>query len=349
MNLSYQKKLSDSPIGGLMKQKIMLLVLVALLLSFSIGNAETVTLKEVLKPWTMSVDDEQLYVAEKFSIYIYSLKDFKLRKHFGQRGRGPADFPIILHVHAGKSKLVISSLYNVHFFSKAGEYKGEIKSTAFSGRFLPLGTKFVGLDRKEEKGVGYYTINLFDSSLKKGPEIYRYERSIQAKGKVNPLAGDVVFQVFKEMILVAGKDDDIHVFDKNGSKRGKITPRIKKIKLTGDFKKRYINQMKADKRQRMIYEMFKDRIKMPSFYPLIRFFMVDEKQIYVVTHEEKDGLYKCVTLDLEGKITGQYWLPLTFADLKTAFPFKIRNNTLYQLLDDPEEETWKLKVWKFKR
>ncbi len=59
----------------------------------------------------------------------------------------------------------------------------------------------------------------------------------QAKGKVNPMAGEVVFRVFKGMLLVAGKDDCIHVFDNKGAPRGKIIPAIKKIALTNDFKK----------------------------------------------------------------------------------------------------------------
>ncbi len=328
-----------------MKMKILLLISVALLLT-NIGYAETIPLKEVLKPWIIAVDDDQLYVAEKFSIQTFSLGDFKLKKQFGRRGRGPGDFPVILHVHITSNELAISSLFNLHFFSKDGVYKRELKSTAFSGCFIPLGKGYVGSASKDEGEVGYFTINLFDSALEKGAEIYRYKHAAQAKGKVNPLAGEVVFRVFKDMLLVAGKDDCIHVFDNKGAPRGKIIPAIKKNALTNDYKKQYFRKMKADKRQKIIYEMFRDRLELPSFFPLIRFFLVDDEHIYVISYEQKDHLHKCVTLGLDGKITGQYWVPLVFSDLTKPYPFTIHNKTFYQLVDDPDEEVWKLCVQK---
>ncbi len=52
--------------------------------------------------------------------------------------------------------------------------------------------------------------------------------------------------------------------------------------------------MKADKRQKIIYEMFRDRLELPVFFPLIRFFMVDDECIYVISYEQKDHLHKCV-------------------------------------------------------
>ena len=57
--------------------------------SVSVFAAKIVPLQELRKPETIAVDCSQIYITESASIYIYSLKDFRLIKKFGQAGEGP--------------------------------------------------------------------------------------------------------------------------------------------------------------------------------------------------------------------------------------------------------------------
>ena len=72
-------------------------ILFILTLTFvSPGFAEKVaTLQEINKPWTFFVDQDRFYISETVSVYIYSLKDFKLIKKFGRRGEAAGEFIVV--------------------------------------------------------------------------------------------------------------------------------------------------------------------------------------------------------------------------------------------------------------
>ncbi len=68
-------------------------VFLFLLLLTSVVYTEKISiLKELLQPDGMAIGNGRIYVTEKTSIYIYSLKDFNLIKKFGEKGEGPNEF-----------------------------------------------------------------------------------------------------------------------------------------------------------------------------------------------------------------------------------------------------------------
>jgi hypothetical protein len=50
---------------------------------------------EFTNPYESQVDVDRFYISEDTSIYIYSLKDYKLIKKFGKKGEGPGEFLIV--------------------------------------------------------------------------------------------------------------------------------------------------------------------------------------------------------------------------------------------------------------
>ena len=55
------------------------------LLFFTFVHAKKIaTLEELIKPDIMFIGDDRMYITEGASIYIYSLKDYKLIKKFGK-------------------------------------------------------------------------------------------------------------------------------------------------------------------------------------------------------------------------------------------------------------------------
>ncbi|MCP4215475.1 MAG: hypothetical protein GY765_12545, partial [bacterium] len=57
-------------------------------------TANGVVFSDLLKPTSLVVADEQIYITDGPSIYIHSAKDFKLINKFGKVGEGPQEFKV---------------------------------------------------------------------------------------------------------------------------------------------------------------------------------------------------------------------------------------------------------------
>ena len=83
--------------------KKIVLILLFLSLSCSLFSRKVGVLTEVLKPDNISIFEDDLFVAEGSTFYIYSLKDLQLKKKFGRKGEGPGEilsvpnFPTRIH------------------------------------------------------------------------------------------------------------------------------------------------------------------------------------------------------------------------------------------------------------
>jgi hypothetical protein len=53
-----------------------------------------------------------MYVSEGFSVYIYSLTDFQLKKKFGKKGEGPREFivqpPVPLIINLREDNIIVT-------------------------------------------------------------------------------------------------------------------------------------------------------------------------------------------------------------------------------------------------
>ena len=67
-------------------------VILFAILAVSLLATKTIPLPELTNPAGILVEDDQIYITQFPEIFIYSLKDFKLKKTFGKRGEGPAEF-----------------------------------------------------------------------------------------------------------------------------------------------------------------------------------------------------------------------------------------------------------------
>ena len=70
------------------------ILLYILLITFTITVfAEKITpLPELMKPLNMTIGDENIYITQDTTVMVYSLKDLKFIKKFGQEGSGPKEF-----------------------------------------------------------------------------------------------------------------------------------------------------------------------------------------------------------------------------------------------------------------
>ena len=69
-----------------------LLVLLLVFLTVSVFAQKHTALAELVNPDSIAVDQNQVYITEGTSIYIYDLENFKMKAKFGKRGEGPKEF-----------------------------------------------------------------------------------------------------------------------------------------------------------------------------------------------------------------------------------------------------------------
>jgi hypothetical protein len=77
--------------------------------------------------------------------------------------------------------------------------------------------------------------------------------------------------------------------------------------------------------------------------------VVTGNKIYVLTFKEnKAEDDECMILDLKGKRLKRIFLPLKMSTPILPYPYMIHEGSLYQVVEDEEEEEWALHVTEIK-
>lgn len=320
-----------------------LLLLLLLLLTVMLSGAERTTLEKVMKPERMSADSHHLYVTEGATIYVFSMKDFKLLRTFGKAGEGPEEFKLSsrpggrLAVFHHPNHLVINSFERLSLFTPEGKFLKEMKGSMFTGDFRPLGDGYVGRAITFGKGKNTMVYSFYDAELKKTKEIFKVD--IIRKGhEFNPFPVSFSFAVHDGLVFVCGKTGfDISAYGRDGKKKFAITRDYERIKVTEAFKKQQLADAKA-RGDEGRYQYYKTNVRFPEYLPAVSYFTAADGKLYVRTHKkegEKDELFIF-------KTDGTF-LDKIFTDL-SARTHMIKNGKLYALMENEETEEWELLV-----
>lgn len=335
-----------------------------LLVKSFVFSTTVVPLSDFFNPDSITVDDRQVYITEFPTIYIYSLKDFKLKKKLGRKGEGPQEFNrfALLSIHG--DYLVVSDRNKVITYTKDGDYIKEIKARSIMHWGVrPIGNRFVGKSRGRENKIQFDTANLYNANLEKIKKIFmtRFFYQIDGGGKkcdAIEIRG-LQFQVFDDKIFFKrGKHFIIDVFEPSGKILYTIHHEYEKIKIPEADKKRYHDHFKTVQPWKRLYDsLIKKEIHFPDFFPAIQMFVVADGKIYALTFKKEKEKSEFVILDLKGKLLKKVFLPFNQSDewfhysltkaISQASPhatFTIRNGKLYQLIENEDEETWELHI-----
>lgn len=332
----------------IMKRWFILLVLV--MVSTVIFAEKLATLPEILKPFHLSVDDQQFYVSENTTIFIYSLKDFKLKKKFGKMGEGPQEFRRPqggsgIMIIPQKDSLVINSMGKVSFYSKEGNFINEIKSPVtaqYMSMFQPIGKHFVGLSFKMgENQTMDLTLNIYDNKLKKIKEIHK--QPFFKQGKMTfPVIPPLIYVSDNKIVTAGEKEFIVKIYDADGKKITTITREYKLLKVNDDYKEGVLDSFKTNPDTKQFYEFFKNMIKFSDDFPAIQVFFVDNQKVYIQTYLKKDGRYEFFIYNFKGELLKRLFLPVEYLDGLRACPTYIKDNKLYQVVENIDEEVWEL-------
>jgi len=332
-----------------MIKKILVFIIIVILGFTTFVRARVVAVfDEILKPNRICLDQEHIFITERTTIFIYSLSDFKLINKFGREGEGPGEFKIPLFIIPMADKLLINSLGKISFFSKQGILLNEIKSDGNSNYFFPLGKGFAGSTYTQERGLRYFTLNRFDSKLKKGMELVKEQIPIQQPGKIELFRRAFMHRTYKDRLYVTGKEG--FVLDCI-SQTGELLYTIKRE----NFKRHKISSediKNADKyfkiRYGDSYEEIKERITYPGYFPEIRSFYLVDNKIYILPYEWKENALKFYIYTIEGKPLSEKFIPFALQYSMQPYPFAIQNDQLYQLIENESNEDWELHINKIK-
>lgn len=341
-----------------MKLILFLLICMAMVLP-----GEVVSLPGLLRPDSVTVGEDYVYITDFPTIYIFNRQDFSLVKKFGRSGEGPREFLQFACVFIRGDDLFVCDNVKVLLYTKDGKYKKEIRARNFIWReLMPVGNKFIGKGRFNENKIEYISLNLYDGALNQEKQVLKYRFWGQGYlGKMNNIVDyrNIQYIPYNGKIFVkpGEKAFIIDVYDTSGGKLYRIQRDYEKIPVTDTDIKRYHDYFRTYSRARRNYEQVKKKLGFYTVFPAIQTFTAADDKIYVVTYKKRDGNSEVLVLDLKGKLLKTVFLPLFksdelfFRSIENNIFRRINNSTfaikdgkLYRLILDEEAEIWELHV-----
>jgi hypothetical protein len=329
--------------------KKVVILMIFFLSSLSIISEKIGTLKEINKPRLMAISRNHLFISEKTSIYVYSLKGKEILKVFGKEGEGPNEFKIS-HGEAGikidiyQNQLLVNSAAKLTYYTYTGDFIKEQKVPPLI-YFIPAGEKFVGNGLFKSKGqFPNLAIFLWEGDFRTKKPIFISDIPIGMGAKFIVPAYNFKYIVNQDKIFLAkGKEKiEIILFNTQGKELYHIKKEGMAIPLSNALKSEIKNFYKTDPGYKDYWQYYKNVIIFPKYLPGLKDFIVDGNKIYVQTHEEKDHQYKWIIFDIKGKEIRSTYLPIGKTSPVAASPLTIHQNKYYYLKEDLEEETWDL-------
>lgn len=307
-----------------------------------------------LMPGDLAVGDNYFYITENSTIYVYSLKDFKLVKKFGKKGEGPGEFKGAPKLTVLSDRLMVDSAAKVSFYSVDGTYQKEFNNIVSGHTFTPVGSRFIGRkSTPDDTGQMWAMINIYDSSFKKVKEIYRVQ-SIVKINKGWKLFSRTYFKyvVGEDKIFIAGdKEFVVEVYDFDGKPLSPIKRDYQRVKFTKEHAGKVLELYRTRPSTKQDYEEWKKIITFPEYFPAIRDIFGADKQLYVRTYKVKEGKHEFFIFSEDGKLQGHVFLPIAESNAKYAYPymrdsapFAVKNGKLYQLIAVDDEGDYELHV-----
>lgn len=328
---------------------------IVMLLTVFVLPAEKVVMEQLLNPGGFYIDTDRMYVIEGVDISIYSLKDFTLMKKFGKKGEGPDEFLASpqtggLAMFVLPDSLMINSQGKISFFTKDGKFVKALKTTKQIGVFLPLKDQYAAMTFAVQDELLYATFNIYDSNFEKVKEFYRQKNFYQHRqgGKMNPLLGmPFIYTDGDDLIIIQTYlKGDMLVYNGKGEKIRTISYDYEPVKVTDENKKAILHFYQTDPRIRDNWPILKDRIEFPATFPEIEQIEIDLGKIYARTNRMKDDKNQFIIFDLKtGKYIKDVYLPFARKSVLEPYPFAIKDNKFYQMVENLDTEKWELLIF----
>jgi hypothetical protein len=267
-----------------MKKRKIFLILLGLAFPLLIWSSQPTLLPELLRPAKIEVGKDQIYVVEDATIYVYSLKDLKMKLKFGKKGEGPGEFPIgrhfninLINIIPQKNYVLVNSRNKIIVFDKNGRFLSEKKTVqGFGSRILPFGNQYIGTQftgfRQREPALA---INIYDKDLNKIKEMFKVPVNFggmmgRSNRKINEFSSVFGYDTGNNKIyLFHSQDFVINILDSHGHEEMPIVVDYARIKISSEMESKMMDYYEKV-RYRNNWEQVKDRIELPGRFPAIQ-------------------------------------------------------------------------------
>jgi hypothetical protein len=352
-----------------MKKIVLIIIMILLLLVTRVKGEKIGALTEVLKPGSIEVSKDRLYVVEGATFYVYSLKDLGLITTFGKSGEGPGELKVVPmfsnRIKALHDKLFAEGMSKVIFFSKDATLLREIRKKGGFTTFkvMPIKENFaaVRMLNPTEKDKKYYlALSLLDPEMNVKKILYKQEFPEREKDIIM-VTDSIHFEVYKDKLYVEESERGflIEVFDSKGDKLFEIKKNFTRQTLTEKDKAAILKNFKEDNFVRMMvkgaggWENFKTTVNFiyPDTFPPIQDITVTDDKLYVSTYNnnKKGDKVKYIVMDLKGNIISTPYMPVPRDSSFLAKTFGrdnrfygITNGKFYYLMENEDDEVWEV-------
>jgi hypothetical protein len=321
-----------------------LIILICLLFALSLFGERLTTFPQIYKPKGIWVGENLVCISEGAAVFLYDLNDFKLIKKFGRRGEGPREFSGGLIINILKEKIMIESQKKLSFYSLKGDFIKEMRRLPKYRGLKLLEDRYVASSGILSNDVYHNVAKILDADFNELKTFYHDEARYHQKKQVTNFSTAWYFDVSEKKCFIVGSTDfKINVFNKNGDSLYTISPKYERVKVSQEFIDIWFEYIKK-RRGMAVYHNFKQRVRFPEFFPAILDLIVDSGHVYVLTFGRKQEKSEFIIFDLEGKLVKKTFLPLKDSGFGGVFffPYCIKNNYLYQLIENEEEEVLEL-------
>ncbi|MEN8222446.1 MAG: hypothetical protein ABFR36_04225 [Acidobacteriota bacterium] len=325
--------------------KKILFILLMVVIS-GIGSGKVIAdFPDLLNPDRMMLGDGKLYVIQDYSVHVYSMKDFSLKKKVGKQGEGPGEFTgyLMMALHSGN--LYLNSSGKLSVYTPDGEMIREVKSRdSVSGVYTPFRDKFIGRGMEIDKERNRFTLlNIYNKELIREKTVIREPHSSNfEKGVIIPFDSTFNFHILgKKLYLVNGREFEIDVYGPSMNKEKIIKWNYNKVKFGEKDKEKVIENLRTNPRIKAFADEILKRQRYPKYYPSILGLYDNGINLFVMTHRWEGNNIEFLIFDPEGKYIQQLFIPFTMKSLYRAYPWDIKGNRFLQLLENEDDE-WEL-------
>ena len=92
---------------------------------------------------------------------------------------------------------------------------------------------------------------------------------------------------------------------------------------------------------KQFWSFFKDNIEFPSHLSNINTSLVTDDKVYLVTYRRDGEKAEFIIYGINGKLMGTKMVPFRDQTIIRPYPFTIKKNKLYQIVENEDEE-WEL-------
>jgi len=339
----------------MLKKVIFLVLILALFFTGFVFGTRIVDLDGPVDPGSFYIDNNRIYIVEKVTVYIYSLKDLKLITKFGKAGEGPKEFMmdkdsnVNIQLSFRPGRIIVSSKNKISFFSNDGKFIKEFRVK--TGKwYKQFGENYVGLKGQNKDNLSYDVINLYDPELKKIKQLTIKKGWYQQNAKMSGVDLSAPSFVISGDHMVVTSSNDFSIFNIKGIKLLTVDYNFKRKRVTKEDERNYRNWMKKSPVVKQYYEnLIKNKLVFPEYFPKIKYIGFTDKDIYITAYKKKEEKNTDVYFfNLKGKFLKKIKLPIVYKDVFYSYPFEIYNGKLYQLIEDDENENTKLHITKIK-